>query len=47
MALSKSLRKGWMRWRTIERLTAQHNDLFDRSMLQVILKSGLGGDFGG
>jgi putative transposase len=36
MALSKSLRKEWMRWSTIERLTAQHNDLFNRSMLQFI-----------
>jgi hypothetical protein len=45
MALSKSLRKEWMRWSTIERLTAQHNDLFNRSMLQVMLKFGLGRAF--
>jgi hypothetical protein len=47
MALSKSFRKEWMRWRTFERLTAQRNDLFDRSMLQVMLKFRLGGEFGG
>jgi hypothetical protein len=32
----------WMRWLTFERLTAEHDELIDRSLLTIMLKFGIG-----
>ncbi len=34
----------WMRWRTFERLTAQHSDMVGRTMQAIAIKFGIAGD---